>query len=117
MGQTGVPRSGTAERIGDDLPRLGNDRLQVVLAEKALCVDLEDVLRARRAGSEPSVVRDDLEAADLGAVSGSARQSGANGLPTEGARTDGFGRQFLEDRFLLGRGWRVDSRVNTVPYG
>src|SRR5437763_11614139 len=52
--------SGAAQRIGDDLPRLRNDRLQMILAAEALRVDLEDVLGSGRARGEPAIVSDDF---------------------------------------------------------
>src|SRR5262249_5131547 len=56
--------------VGDDLMRFAKDRVQMLLALKALGVDLVDILGAGRAGGKPAVRRDDLQSANRGAIAG-----------------------------------------------
>src|SRR5439155_6769515 len=96
------PRSDSLDRFRHDGFRLVDDALQVRLVAEAFRVDLVDVLRAGRTGREPAVLRDDLEAADVGAVSWRLRQLRRDLLPSERAGADCFGGELLQ-RGLLRR--------------
>src|SRR5690606_6123211 len=58
----------SVELVLHQRPRLILEFREAFWASEALGVDLVDVLRARRAGGEPAVLGDDLDAADRLAV-------------------------------------------------
>src|SRR5690349_6568016 len=71
---------GSPLRVADDLLCFVQDCLQVLLVLEAFGVDFVDRLGARRARCEPSIARDDFEAANRGAVPRRAREFGDDRL-------------------------------------
>ena len=51
---------GARQSMMDDLLSLADDLLQMLLIAKTLCVDLIDVLGARRPGGKPAILRHNL---------------------------------------------------------
>src|SRR6185312_6850958 len=69
----------------------------------------------RGAGGEPAAGAGDLEAADGGAVAGSAGQLGDDRIARQRRRLDRRRVELLERRLLARRGRRVDARVVRRP--
>src|SRR5678815_2556467 len=67
----------------DQALRLTEEDAQMLLAAKALAVDLVDVLGPRRPGGEPASGGDHLDAADRGLVAGRAIEHGLDALAAQ----------------------------------
>ena len=91
-----------AQRALDDLLRLGDHALEVVLAPEALGVDLVDVLGAGRARREPAALGDDLEAADLGVVARRRVSTAVIGSPASSEESTWSSESFLSTAFSSG---------------
>src|SRR6478752_6261675 len=82
-----------AGRAVDDRLRFLQDPLQVLGAAEALGVDLVDGLGARRPRRVPAALRDDLDAADGGAVAGGVGEDALDLLAGKLTGAELLGRQ------------------------
>src|SRR4051812_42906122 len=89
-----------AKRPRDRVLRFLLDPPQVLLAAKALRVDLVDVLGARGPRGEPAVVGGDLDAAERLAVARRGGERGANRLAGKFFHRQLFARQGLQQILL-----------------
>src|ERR1700722_6219364 len=98
--------SGARERRIDDVLRLGDQFVQVVLVVEALGIDLVDIFSPRGPPGEPTAARDDLDAADGCRIARRVGQNCIDGLAGEFRDPHLSGVELAEPLFLfrIGRG-------------
>ena len=100
------------ERPRDQFLRLLLDLPQMVLARKALRVELLDVLGSRRPRRKPSAPGRHLQPSERSAVAGRGREHGLDRISGQLVRAHLLGREPLQYGLLLRGGGRVDAFVN-----
>src|SRR5690242_1262502 len=96
---SGTPRSGN--RLVDDLLRFVKNGLQVLGIPEAFGINLVDVLGAGRARRKPSMLGDDLDAADRCAIAGCLVQHLQHPAPGQRVELDLVGGKPGQFLFLL----------------
>ncbi len=105
-------QAGSSERSADNGLCLFLDLAQVILAPKALGVNLVDLFCAGRASGEPAVLGDYFEAANGGVVARGVGQLGQNRLSGQFTGADLSGGKILQDLFLGATGRRIAALVH-----
>src|SRR5262245_54469739 len=91
-----------------------DDAVQLVLALKALRIDLVDILRTGRAGSEPAVCGHHLEPTNGGAVARRRGEHPRDFVACQLRSVDLPRRQLLQSALLLWARWRIDALIDRL---
>ena len=84
---------------------------EMFIALQALGVEFVDVFRPGRTRGKPTACRDDFQSADRRIISRRTCEFCRDRFACEFCGCDGFGREFLKQVLLLGRGGSVDAGI------
>src|SRR4051812_47721452 len=95
-------------------PGLLLDILQMAPAQKALCINLVDILSARGSCGKPAVFSYDFQSSDGGSVTRRPSQLFQNGRSRQMSRRDLLGRKLFEKVAASCVRWRIEAFIDGI---